>query len=768
MNHELSLKRIMDYSDIFGNDALEINLTELEAISRDFFNTFGTQPFLGLRFFEELQTRNGQDLFETLIQRCGYDNNPPGFFKAVFSMIKSRRRPVGINEIEIPVPYLYRLLESVFPGSRCYSVNTVGELEKIAFINPKDKPDLQKVMDQFPVRLSDHVIRQSLVSEGVAKQYLPFTGELDSSGRSITFDGHLKKGVLEQMYRNRVIFLLDMACPVYCRFCFRKHKSTRKEKTPSEADILAAADHVRVHTDIREILVTGGEPLMNKPNLEAALNALMTIDHVEIIRIATRSVAYYPELFLKNDKALIQYLIDKNGQFGRYGKRIEVGVHFVHPDEVSVQSLEIMSLLIQKGIQVYVQTPFLKGLNTDGETLGRLFTLLRRAGVKIYYIFTPCSPIHGTKEYWTPISKALEARTYLRENVSDRCIPKLCTATPLGKIEWHTSGFAVEKDADDNTFTWIRTPYTHSYFKGFIPDTGHMPDMRVNQEGTLDARFQVVMGDDSLILGNRPKKPGSSPFPVSDLLPEQIEFIKTFLKSDSGLSPSIRKTPSKSISRVHKTRVEISLKADEKAFGYIDQDPDITDVVLHWKAEDDPDMEKTGQIVKQLKLFSHIAGIRLCCREFTAGPELITEDLMDKLSRWCDFSIGSPFRVEFETWFLLPEDIREQHGKIAKMLIQKGVNSYANVPLIQKVNDQPKTIVEMADKLRHAAIEFHHLYVSGLDIQGKFNKHSLDSEQIIDIASEVRKACSGRQIPLYIRWTPEGEKDFGLRDLLGS
>ena len=62
----------------------------------------------------------------------------------------------------------------------------------------------------FPVRLSDHVIRQSLVSKGVADQYLPFEEELDPAGDEITFDGHLKKGVLEQMYSNRVIFLLDM------------------------------------------------------------------------------------------------------------------------------------------------------------------------------------------------------------------------------------------------------------------------------------------------------------------------------------------------------------------------------------------------------------------------------------------------------------------------------------------------------------------------------------------------------------------------------
>ena len=745
---------------------MKFNVKTLETVSRDFFCTYGTPKLLGRGFFSEIGTQRKEDVFDALVKRCGYENKETGFFEAVLSQVKKKTDPIVINGVEIPKFYLYALLSHLFPGNRLHAVKSVDELERVAFVAVADKPCLQQVMDEFPVRLSDHVIRQSRVSGGVAKQYLPFAGELDLSGKPITFDGHFKSGVLEQMYQNRVIFLLDMTCPVYCRFCFRKHKTNRKEKTPSRADVLAAVDHVRTHPAIREILITGGEPLLNRPNLEAALDALMTVDHVEVIRIATRSVAYYPELFLKDTGNLIQYLIDKNDQCRSHGKRIEAGVHFVHPDEVSIQSLEIISALVQRGIQVYVQTPFLNGLNTYGETLGRLFTLLRQAGVKIYYIFTPCSPIHGTKDFWTPISKALEAQAWLRDHVSDRSVPKLCTATSLGKIEWHTSGFAVERDAEDETFTWIRTPYTVSYFKDFIPDMTHMPDMRINPEGTLDARFQLIMGDEALFLGNRPEKPGISPEP--GLSSETIEAIRAFLGAGFGLSPSHCPTPSKFISRVHKTRVEMGLQADDSAFDYIEQDPEIMDVVVSWQAARDPAMEKIGRMAERLKAFSHISSLRICCREFCNRPELITEDLMEKISRWCDFSIGNPFRVELEAWFLLPEDIRLRHGEIAGKLIHRGVSIYADVPLIRGLNDSPQTVVALAHGLRHAAIEFHHLYVSGLEIQEKFNGHPIDSQRIIDIASEVRKECSGREIPLYIRRTPSGEKDFGISDLWGS
>ncbi|MBU1340026.1 MAG: radical SAM protein [Proteobacteria bacterium] len=745
-------------------DLQRLDVGGLEKISKAFFNRFGSQKLLGEQFFVDLKGNCGQNLFEKLISRCGYENNGPGFFNALFSRVGCQREPIVINHIQIPTLYLYHLLETVIPGNHLHAVKTVDQLEKKTVITADDKPKLQAVIDQFPVRLSDHVIRQSLVSDMVAKQYLPFIEELDPSGHVITFDGHFKAGVLEQMYQNRAIFLLDMRCPVYCRFCFRKHKSTRKEKRPTPEDVKAAAAHVKAHSTIKEILITGGEPLLNRTNLETAINALVKIDHVQTIRIATRSIAYYPDLFLKNNSDYIQYLLKKNAQCLIQGKRIEIGVHFVHPDEVSIQSLDIISQFVKNGIQVYVQTPFLNGLNTEGKTLGRLFSLLRQAGAKIYYIFTPCSPIHGTKEYWTSISQAFKAVKDLRANFSDRCIPKLCTATPLGKIEWHTSGWAVEEDLVDKNYTWIRTPYTLAYFKQFICDINQMPDMRVNSKGTLDARFRVAMGDDALFSGKRSadKPPSKSPEPEISL--EEINAIRSCLLTNISLRPSIDQTSSPSISRVHKTCLEMDMGADKAAFEYIEQNRAITDVVLHYREDLASAVKTLGHRIEKLKAFSHITCIRLCCRQFNTTPEIFTKSLIEILRKWNDLSISNPVRIEIETWFLLPDEILARHGEIAGKLIQNGVNIYANVPLIRGVNDDPKTIAALAHKLRYSAIEFHHVYVAGLDIQKKYNAgHPVDPQQVIDIASQVRKDCSGREIPLYIVQTPLGEIDFDSR-----
>jgi lysine 2,3-aminomutase len=100
-----------------------------------------------------------------------------------------------------------------------------------------DRADIQSVMDTYPVRLSMHTIRQMRVSGDVAYQYLPFVQELDNTGHTNTWIGQFHQGLLEQMYQNRVIFLLNMSCPVYCRFCFRKHKDSRNETNPTPADV---------------------------------------------------------------------------------------------------------------------------------------------------------------------------------------------------------------------------------------------------------------------------------------------------------------------------------------------------------------------------------------------------------------------------------------------------------------------------------------------------------------------------------------------------
>lgn len=752
--------------------SVQKNKDILEKTSRSFFSQYGTPKLLGASFFQSSQIPLDIDpdlIFDQLMSQCGY-SEPGEFFQSIFEQIQQRpQRAVRFKAIELPALYLYTLLESLFPGQSVHSITRTDHLYQTCGQVFEEPDGLQPVLDQFPVKLSDHVIRQTLVSKAVFDQYMPKINELDSKGHDITFDGHFQKGLLEQMYQNRVVFLLDMKCPVYCRFCFRKHKSNRKEKTPSVRDVEKAVDHVRTHPLVKEILITGGEPLLNRKNLDTAIHGLIKIDHVQTIRIATRSIAYYPYLFLDKDKRLIKDLIALHKKAGNCGKAIEIGIHLVHPDEISVSSLEILSELIRNGIRIYLQTPFLNQINTDGKILAELFNRLRQMGVQIYYIFTPCSPIYGTKDFWTSISKAFDAEEYLHDHVSDRAIPKLCTATPLGKIEWQTSGWAVEKDSKDSSFTWIRTPYTQAYFEQFLTQTedikDQVPDFRVNSEGTLDARFRLDMGRSALHFGARPQNH------TDDQEHPSVRTDKLFSKARGRIEETdlFRNTrnpmPSKEISLFNNASVEISQNASTNEFEYIQHNPEITEVVVHGSLASESEILDLEQRVMTLKRYPQITCARVCLKSFLFHPEGVSDIGIEKMMSWPDFSVANPFRIEIETWGLTP-GLDTKIGNRVRKLLEKGINTYANVPVISGLNDHPGVMVELARDLRKHYIEFHHLYVYGLALQ-----HQLESElslfpiteqEMIDIASEVRIHCSGREIPKYRYQDEKGDHPYRL------
>jgi lysine 2,3-aminomutase len=747
-----------------------------------FFKEYGGPKLLGLGLAKIFTGVRPGERFDVFMASCGHEQDPKGFFAAVFDKIARASSPgsqrgVVLNGVFVPVLFLYCLLEILYPLNRLTSVKTIDQLKEKTGLCFDDhtREAVQQVMDEYPVRLSDHVIRQSQVSDAVAIQYLPFAEELDPRGHTITFDGHFKKGLLEQMYQNRVIFLLTMRCPVYCRFCFRKHKDFRREKSPCVADVQKAVDQVKDLPLVKEILITGGEPLLSRKNMETALDGLMEIDHVKTLRIATRSIAYYPHLFLKNNREYLGYLKSKQADCVKIGTRIEIGVHFVHPDEVSLASLDIISDLVKAGIVVYVQTPFLNRVNNSGLVLARLFTLLRNAGAQIYYIFTPCHPIHGTQTYWTPISQSIEAHRYLRAHLSDRCIPKMCTATPLGKMEWHTSGWAVKVDESDPDHIWIRTPYTREYFSCVTGEDTPLHDSVENEDNTLNVKCLIDMGDKTLFLGDHSlvgQGPPATGHRAVDRQADQdlLQTIKEDLFSCKFSIPGVNTPPV--IARVHKTRVELDLTPDIApiaAMDYIRKNLDITDVILHVPGESTIISQLDGicQLMDSLGGMDHIACIRIRWQAFQTNPQGFTPEIIDQIARLARFSIGDPLKIEIETWWLLPRDLLSEHGTLAGQFSCKGVQTYANLALVSGINDDPGVICEMAQGLREAGMDFHHCYVAGLEVQNRFNRaHPIETDQVLAIASHVRKACSGREIPLYMIQTPLGEVDFGLTSKL--
>jgi L-lysine 2,3-aminomutase len=740
----------------------QIPLSDLVAALTGFLDHFAEKRLVGETFCAIVQTGDGRTKLLRLLDACGYRDNPKGFFSELLVLLGKAdgTAKIVINDIELPHMMLMAILEVVLPGNKFISIKTTDQLEKVANIKvpEADRADMQKVIDTYPARLSMHTIRQMRVSGNVAYQYLPFTQELDVAGHTNTWIGQFHQGLLEQMYQNRVIFLLNMSCPVYCRFCFRKHKDSRNEANPTPADVKKAVAHVKNSPSIKEIVITGGDPFLNRANMACAIDDLMAIEHVQTLRLATRSIAYYPHLFLSDDAERLGYLKRKNLELQEHGKRMEVATHFIHPDEISPQSLMIISDLVKSGIAVYVQTPFLKDCNDEGPELVRLFSLLRGAGAELHYIYIPCSPIHGNSIYWTPISKGIAVGNYLRAHLSDRVIPRINTATAIGKMDWHTSGWAVEPVAGNDSFMWIRTPYTPDYFKQFAPLSKEMENIRVNPEGTIDIHYMAQIGDESLFLGARPPKPGGVA-----MQPESPDTIRPIMLDSEKIAPSIVNTGSSTISRVHETRVELDAECIERDLDYIRNDERITDVVIVSEKDATESLFQISKIIAALGENPHVNAVRLRSLKFNYKPESYSPVAIDKLASLNKLTMVNPLRLEIETQFLVADEFQPVHTRLARLLNNKGITVYNNTPLLGRINDTPDAIHRIAYGCRKAGIEFHHLYVAGLPIQDHWNpENPVALYDVVDIATRVRREGSGREVPRYIIRTVLGEVDFGL------
>ena len=238
-----------------SNEENQIPLSDLVAALTGFLDHFAEKRLVGKRFFAIVQTGDGRTKLSRLLEACGYSGNPKGFFSELLVLLGKAdgTAKISINGIELPNLMLMAILEVALPGNKFISIKTTDQLEKVANIKvpEADRADMQKVIDTYPARLSMHTIRQMRVSADVAYQYLPFTQELDVAGHTNTWIGQFHQGLLEQMYQNRVIFLLNMSCPVYCRFCFRKHKDSRNETNPTPADVKKAVAHVQNSPSIK-------------------------------------------------------------------------------------------------------------------------------------------------------------------------------------------------------------------------------------------------------------------------------------------------------------------------------------------------------------------------------------------------------------------------------------------------------------------------------------------------------------------------------------
>lgn len=266
---------------------------------------------------------------------------------------------------------------------------------------------------------------------------------------------------LVHRYPDRVLFLVTGTCPVYCRYCTR----SRMVGFPGgeyKFDVRqwdAAIAYIEEHTEVRDVLVSGGDPLiLSDDKLEALLKRIRRIKHVEFLRIGSKVPATLPQ---RVTPALVRMLRRLHPLF--------MSVHFAHPDELTPEVAQACSRLANAGIPLGSQTVLLAGVNDDVSTLKRLFQGLLTFRVRPYYLYQ-CDPVTGSGHFRVPVERGLEIIRGLRGHTTGYAVPTFVVDAPGGggKIPIYPDSI-VGRDGDD----LVLRNYENREFR--YPDPGAPP-----------------------------------------------------------------------------------------------------------------------------------------------------------------------------------------------------------------------------------------------------------------------------------------------------
>ena len=228
---------------------------------------------------------------------------------------------------------------------------------------------------------------------------------------------------LIRRFRDRALVLAHGDCPVHCRHCFRRHRRGAGPLSPDALEKIV--DWLSNHPEIREVLVSGGEPLLNTDDaLNHLLKSLQSVPSVRWLRLATRMPVVDPE---RVTQGLARHLASH--------APLHIATHFNHPRELTPEAIAALSRLVDAGLPVVNQAVLLRGVNDDIATLEALFTGLVEARVRPYHLFQT-DLVAGTDHLRVPTPKALDLMDALRTRVSGLALPTLAVDHPnaLSKI----------------------------------------------------------------------------------------------------------------------------------------------------------------------------------------------------------------------------------------------------------------------------------------------------------------------------------------------
>ena len=307
------------------------------------------------------------------------------------------------------------------------AVTGIEDLQKIMKLTDKEIMAINNLKGRLPMRITPYfasLIYNTKPSHPLRRNVIPVVEELIESSSEQSDPLHEKsfspvKGIVHR-YPDRVLFTVTQVCSNYCRYCTRSHSVGKLDKLGRQ-DFEKAFNYIATHKEVRDVLISGGDPLtLTDETLDYILYNIRRIEHVEIIRIGTRTPVVLPQ---RITDGLINVLRKYHPLF--------LSLHFSHPSEITDECAKACIKLADGGFPLGSQTVLLKGINDNVPVMKELMHRLLKIRVRPYYLYQ-CDLIPGSGHFRTTVRKGLEIMRGLRGYTSGYAVPTFVIDAPGG------------------------------------------------------------------------------------------------------------------------------------------------------------------------------------------------------------------------------------------------------------------------------------------------------------------------------------------------
>ena len=308
-----------------------------------------------------------------------------------------------------------------------HRIHRLDELKEIIRLTPEEEQGIA-FPDRFRLDITPYFA--SLIDPDdptcpIRRQVLPTGHELDTfTGAmedSLAEDRHSPVPGLVHRYPDRVLMLVTTQCASYCRYCTRSRIVGDPHANFNPAEYEAQLDYLRRTPQVRDVLLSGGDPLVLSPKvLRGLLEGLRSIPHIEIVRIGTRVPVFLPS-------RITDELCEMLAEF----HPLWINIHFNHPKEITPEVAAACDRLSRAGIPLGSQSVLLAGINDHPVIMSKLMRELVKIRVRPYYIYQ-CDLVQGAGHFRTTVAKGLEIMEALRGHISGYAVPTYVIDLPGG------------------------------------------------------------------------------------------------------------------------------------------------------------------------------------------------------------------------------------------------------------------------------------------------------------------------------------------------